>query len=53
MYEFASRPSELLNMKIKGVRFYDNYCEITTHGKTGVKTLALGNGSLCFLRLSI
>jgi site-specific recombinase XerD len=41
MYEFASRPSELLNMKIKGVRFYDNYCEITTHGKTGVKTLAL------------
>ena len=41
MYEYASRPSELLNMRIKGVRFYDNYCEITTEGKTGVKTLAL------------
>ncbi|MEM4611897.1 MAG: tyrosine-type recombinase/integrase, partial [Candidatus Nitrosocaldus sp.] len=41
MYEFAARPSELLNMRISNLRFYEGYAEITTEGKTGVKTLTL------------
>ena len=41
MYEFAARPSELLNMKVGNLRFYEGYAEITTEGKTGVKTLTL------------
>jgi integrase len=41
MYEFAARPSELLNMKVGGVVFEENCVTITTIGKTGVKTLSL------------
>jgi Site-specific recombinase XerC len=41
MYEFAARPSELLNMRLKDVEVKDNYVRITTTGKTGVKTLTL------------
>ncbi|MEM4365922.1 MAG: tyrosine-type recombinase/integrase [Candidatus Nitrosocaldus sp.] len=41
MYEFAARPSELLNMRIGNLRFYEGYAEVTTEGKTGVKTLTL------------
>ncbi len=41
MYEFAARPSELLNMRLKDVDVKDNYVRITTTGKTGVKTLTL------------
>jgi integrase/recombinase XerD len=41
MYEFAARPSELLNMRLRDVEVNDNYVRITTTGKTGVKTLTL------------
>ncbi|MEM4611671.1 MAG: site-specific integrase [Candidatus Nitrosocaldus sp.] len=41
MYEFAARPSELLNMKVGNLVFHEGYAEITTEGKTGVKTLTL------------
>ena len=41
MYEYAARPSELLNMRVGNVRLYENYAEITTEGKTGTKTLAV------------
>jgi len=41
MYEFAARPGELLNMRLKDVDVKDNYVRITTTGKTGVKTLTL------------
>ncbi len=41
MYEFAARPSELLNMCLGDVDIKDNYVRITTTGKTGVKTLTL------------
>jgi len=41
MYEFAARPGELLNMRLKDVEVKDNYVRITTTGKTGVKTLTL------------
>ena len=41
MYEFAARPSELLNMRLKNVEVKENYVRITTTGKTGVKTLTL------------
>ncbi|MEM3092590.1 MAG: site-specific integrase, partial [Candidatus Nitrosocaldus sp.] len=41
MYEFAARPSELLNMRIGNLVFHEGYAEITTEGKTGVKTLTL------------
>ncbi len=41
MYEFAARPSELLNMRLKDIEVKDNYVRITTTGKTGVKTLTL------------
>ncbi|MEM4275694.1 MAG: site-specific integrase [Candidatus Nitrosocaldus sp.] len=41
MYEFAARPSELLNMRIGNLIFYDGYVEVTSEGKTGVKTLTL------------
>lgn len=39
--EGAYRPGELLNMRINGVEFKDNYCTVTTYGKTGAKTLTL------------
>ncbi|MEO9365049.1 MULTISPECIES: site-specific integrase [Candidatus Nitrosocaldus] len=38
MYEFASRPSELLNMRIGDIVFHEGYVEITTKGKTGKDT---------------
>ncbi|MEM1959682.1 MAG: site-specific integrase [Candidatus Nitrosocaldus sp.] len=41
MYEFAARPSELLNMRIGNLVFHEGYVEVTTEGKTGVKTLTL------------
>ncbi len=41
MYEFAARPSELLNMRVGGVVFEESCVTITTIGKTGVKTLSL------------
>ncbi len=41
MYEFAARPSELLNMKVGGVVFEENCVTVTSIGKTGVKTLSL------------
>lgn len=39
--EYAGRPAELLNMKIGGMEFKDGYVTITSHGKTGQKTLTL------------
>ncbi|MCS6768583.1 MAG: site-specific integrase [Candidatus Nitrosocaldus sp.] len=41
MYEFAARPSELLNMRVGNVIFHEGYAEITTTGKTGTKTLTV------------
>ncbi len=41
MYEFAARPSELLNMRVGNLVFHEGYAEVTTEGKTGVKTLTL------------
>jgi len=40
-YEGALRPGELLNMKIGSVQFLDQYCVVTTRGKTGEKRIPL------------
>jgi len=41
MFEGAFRPGELLNLKVGGVEFKENYVLLSTHGKTGNKRVAL------------
>ncbi len=41
MYEGAFRPGEMLNMRVGGIEFADEYVIISTHGKTDQKSVAL------------
>ena len=41
MFEGAFRPGELLNLRVGGVEFKENYVLLSTHGKTGNKRVAL------------
>lgn len=41
MFEGAFRPGELLNLKVGGIEFKDNYVLVSTIGKTGKKRVPL------------
>jgi site-specific recombinase XerD len=41
LYEGGFRPGEMLNMTVGSVQFLDNYCVISTRGKTGQKRIPL------------
>ncbi|CAE6501104.1 tyrosine-type recombinase/integrase [Candidatus Nitrosotenuis uzonensis] len=41
MFEGAFRPGELLHLRVGGIDFRDDYVLVSTHGKTGSKSVAL------------
>ena len=41
MFEGAFRPGEMLNLRVGGIEFRDNYVLISTYGKTGNKRVPL------------